>query len=68
MAKRWVGDGNGKEREGMGRNRQRNDMCSGWPDSLAGLGGGIREKERGERLAMCSGWPDSLADLRFGEK
>ena len=29
-------DGNGKEREGMGRNRRRNDVCSGWPDSLAG--------------------------------
>ena len=36
-------------REGMGRNRRRNGVCSGWLDSLAGLGGGIREKERGER-------------------
>ena len=36
-------------REGMGWNQQRNGVCSGWPDSLAGLGRGIREKERGER-------------------
>ena len=33
----------------MGQNQRRNDMCSGWPDSLVGLGRGIREKERGER-------------------
>ena len=33
-------------REGMGRNRQRNGVCSGWPNSLASLRRGIREKER----------------------
>ena len=33
-------------REGMGRNRWRNGVCSGWPNSLASLRRGIREKER----------------------
>ena len=43
-------------REGMGQNqwrgkgvKRRNSVCSGWPDSLASLGKGMKEKERGER-------------------